>query len=145
MKIFNLFLVIALAMACCFSQISEAKVKKTHKAKATQTTTVKHKEATQKFNNSSNELEEIKTWIQGSWSYSTTIFGKRSVALVTINGDNIVVKFDGQVAYNGTYDIIDNNSTIRYDHKKGSYYSTIAIDKERKLLKADDYNYFKKL
>jgi hypothetical protein len=143
----NSILIIALAMLCSFSQTTEAKVKKTRKAKArtTQTTTVRQQEMPQESDRENDELNEIKSWIQGSWTYTTTIMGMRSVAIVTISGDNIVVKFDGQTAYSGHYDIIDNNSTIRYDHKKGSYYSTIALDKERKLLKFDERNYFKRL
>ncbi len=108
-------------------------------------------------NNQNSEIEEIKSWIQGSWYYSTTIFGNRYTSVITITGDNISAKTNGEIDYSGPYNIDLDYEGLKYNNRTGKHdiivkYSRIQygdiyiiIDKERRQLKVDENNYYQRL
>ena len=107
--------------------------------------------------NKNNEIEEIKSWIQGSWYYSTIIMGTRYTSIITIAGDNITAKTNGELDYSGPYEIDLDYEGLRYNYRTGKrdiierfsriHYSDIyiIIDKERRRLKVDENNYYNRL
>lgn len=109
-------------------------------------------------NNANNrEIEEIKSWIQGSWYYSTIIMGTKYTSIITIAGDNITAQTNGELDYSGPYEIDLDYEGLRYNYRTGKHdilekysrihYSDIyiIIDKERRRLKVDENNYFNRL
>lgn len=108
-------------------------------------------------NNQNREIEEIKSWIQGSWYYSNTIFGNRYTSVITITGDNISAKTNGEIDYSGPYNIDLDYEGLKYNNRTGKHdiivkYSRIQygdfyiiIDKERRQLKVDENNYYQRL
>lgn len=108
-------------------------------------------------NNQNREIEEIKSWIQGSWYYSTIIMGTRYTSIITIAGDNITAKTNGELDYSGPYEIDLDYEGLRYNYNTGKrdiierfsriHYSDIyiIIDTERRRLKVDENNYYNRL
>lgn len=105
----------------------------------------------------SNEIEEIKSWIQGSWYYSSIIMGTKYTSIITISGDKITAKTNGELDYSGPYEIDLDYEGLRYNYKTGKHdilekFSRIhfrdiyiIIDKERRRLKVDENNYYNRL
>lgn len=88
-------------------------------------------------------------WIYGTWECKGTMdYGpylggiKRFTAKVIISENNIRVYYDGELAYNGNYDIEDG--TIKFNRKSG-YSDVIPIDIDNKRLEFGNGMYYNKV
>ena len=82
-----------------------------------------------------NDIEEVKSWIQGNWRYRMVSELGAMECRVGINGDYIVVMYNGEVQYSGPY-TIEGDDII---YKRGNGWSEgIRIDREHKRLMANE-------
>ena len=82
-----------------------------------------------------NDIEEVKSWIQGNWRYRMVSELGAMECRVGINGDDIVVMYNGEVQYSGPY-TIEGDDII---YKRGNGWSEgIRIDREHKRLMANE-------
>ena len=82
-----------------------------------------------------NDIEEVKSWIQGNWRYRMVSELGAMECRVGINGDYIVVMYNDEVQYSGPYTIEGDN--IIYKRGKG-WSEGIMIDREHKRLMATE-------
>lgn len=80
-------------------------------------------------------------WIQGNWRYVARIYGVTVDTRISINGNNIVVKYDGEVDYSGSYTIEGNQLVYYYGDGTAGY---IVIDRVNRRLMFDDTHAFQR-
>ena len=80
-------------------------------------------------------------WLQGNWRYVSHMYGVTIDTRISINGNNIVVKYDGEVDYSGSYTIEGNHLVYYYDD--GMSVST-PIDRVNHRLMVDDTHAFQR-
>jgi len=78
-----------------------------------------------------NDIEEVKSWIQGNWRGRTST-GMGSAIVDVAIGENMAVLWNGQLYYRGPYSI--EGDEIIYNRRNGSS-DYIIIDREHRRLK----------
>lgn len=85
--------------------------------------------------NDESKIEEIRSWIQGNWRYRMVSELGAMECRVGIDGDYIVVMYDGTMHYSGPYTIEGDN--IIYNRHNGMS-EGIMIDRTHKRLMATE-------
>ena len=94
-----------------------------------------HEERQREIERQQQEENEIKSWIEGNWRYSTQQYGMTMEMRVGISGDMIVVMMNGERHYAGPYTIEGDH--IVYNRGGGSS-DYIVIDKANHRLMVND-------
>ena len=74
-------------------------------------------------------------WLEGNWKYTTSMMGRRMECRVGINGNIIVVMYNGEMQYTGPF-TIEGNQLI-YNRKNGTY-DYMLIDRANQRIMADE-------
>ena len=84
------------------------------------------------------QQQEKMSWIYGTWTY--TAYGSTSKFI--ISRDNITIYSDGNIEYNGTYEIRGNELHYNTHNGMSDY---IIIDNNSQRLKADETSYLSRV
>ena len=85
--------------------------------------------------------EDDLDWIQGNWRYVARIYGVTVDTRISINGNKIVTRYDGDVDYSGSYTIEGNQLVYYYGDGTAGY---IVIDRVNRRLMFDDTHAFQR-
>lgn len=88
-----------------------------------------------------NSVSEDMSWINGNWRYQMEVNGQILEFRVGISGETIVVFLNGRHHYTGRF-TIEGDHIVYNRHNGMSEY--IVIDRNQRLLKADNYHYMQR-
>lgn len=77
----------------------------------------------------------VPAWLEGNWKYTTSMMGRRMECRVGINGNIIVVMYNGEMQYTGPF-TIEGNQLI-YNRKNGTC-DYMLIDRANQRIMADE-------
>ena len=89
--------------------------------------------STQRYDNAANSV--VPAWLEGNWKYTTSMMGRRMECRVGINGNIIVVMYNGEMQYTGPF-TIEGNQLI-YNRKNGTC-DYMLIDRANQRIMADE-------